>query len=39
LIVIDCSDLPPDFYQVYMYLKQFVQPDWDIVPGYYFVHL
>jgi hypothetical protein len=27
LIVIDCSDLPPDFYQVYMYLKQFVQPD------------
>ena len=27
LIVIDCSDLPLDFYQVYMYLQQFVQPD------------
>jgi hypothetical protein len=27
LIVIDCSDLPLDFYQIYMYLQQFVQPD------------
>ena len=27
VIVIDCHDLPLDFYQVYMYLQQFVHPD------------
>lgn len=27
VIVIDCSNLPLDFYQVYMYLQQFIHPD------------
>ena len=27
VIVIDCSELPLDFYQIYMYLQQFVHPD------------